>query len=78
MRGCNALASYFFFSDDGDDSDYDERLSLFGELLFFCDNGDGDSDDSDYGDGERLSVGCPKKTKSPNFVSQLTPVVFIG
>ena len=23
-------------------------------------------------------VGCPKKPKSPNFVSQLTPVVFIG
>ena len=28
--------------------------------------------------GERWSIGCPKKTKSPNFVSQLTPVVFIG
>ena len=24
------------------------------------------------------SLGCPKKTKSPNFVSQITPVVFIG
>ena len=24
------------------------------------------------------TLGCPKKTKSPNFVSQLTPLVFIG
>ena len=23
-------------------------------------------------------LGCPKKPKSPNFVSQLTPLVFIG
>ena len=23
-------------------------------------------------------IGCPKKTKSPNFVLQLTPLVFIG
>ena len=25
-----------------------------------------------------LTLGCSKKNKSPNFVSQLTPVVFIG
>ena len=24
------------------------------------------------------TIGCPKKPKSPNFVSQLTPLVFIG
>ena len=24
------------------------------------------------------ALGCPKKTKSLNFVTQLTPVVFIG
>ena len=30
-------------------NDYDEKLSLFGELLFY-------SDDGDDGDGERLSL----------------------
>ena len=25
-----------------------------------------------------FSLGCPKKTKSPNFVSQQNPLVFIG
>ena len=25
-----------------------------------------------------IVVGCPKKTKSPNFVSQRNPLVFIG
>ena len=27
---------------------------------------------------EVCGVGCPKKTKSLNFVSQLTPLIFIG
>ena len=34
-----------------------------------------------YFSGEAVelpTVGCPKKNKSPNFVSQLTPLVFIG
>ena len=27
---------------------------------------------------QTYTLGCPKKNKSPNFVSQLTPLVFIG
>ena len=34
---------------------------------------------SDYFDNVlRCGVGCPKKNKSPNFVSQRNPLVFIG